>query len=129
MSRIRGRDTGPELVVRRYLFSKGLRYRVNVGGLPGRPDIVLRRYGVCVFVHGCFWHGHKGCRLAATPKTNSAFWQAKIESNRARDVRNRAVLKRLGWKVIEVWECSLIPARRERTLSSLFRRIGRQVPV
>jgi DNA mismatch endonuclease (patch repair protein) len=129
MSRIRGRDTGPELLVRRYLFSRGLRYRVNVSGLPGRPDIVLGRFGVCVFVHGCFWHGHAGCRLAASPKTNAAFWQAKIESNRARDERNRKELKRMGWKVLEVWECSLSPARRERTLGSLLRRIDRSATI
>jgi len=129
MSRIKGRDTGPELVVRRYLFSKGLRYRVHVVGLPGKPDIVLKKYGVCVFVHGCFWHGHPGCRMATSPKTNSAFWQTKIESNRVRDARNMASLKKQGWKVIEIWECTLCPAKRERTLSNLLRRIVRENPL
>jgi DNA mismatch endonuclease (patch repair protein) len=125
MSKIRGRDTGPELLVRRYLFSMGLRYRVNVAGLPGKPDIVLRKFCVCVFVHGCFWHGHEGCHLATSPKSNTTFWQGKIQSNKARDARTRKELKRMGWNVIEIWECTLSSRRREKSLVSLFRKITR----
>jgi len=105
MSRIRGRDTKPELVVRSTLHRMGFRFRLCRRDLPGSPDIVLPRYGVVVFVHGCFWHRHKGCKGAATPKSNVGFWQDKFEKNVERDKRDRRALKRLGWKVATVWEC------------------------
>lgn len=129
MSKIRGRDTAPELLVRRFLFSMGLRYRVHTTSLPGRPDIILRKYGVCVFVHGCFWHGHVGCRFATTPKTNPEFWKSKIDSNRRRDMKNAKALKRLGWRVIVIWGCSLSTSKRQRTCSTLYRRIVRNAPI
>ena len=107
MSRIRAKDTKPEMMVRRYLHSRGFRYRLNVRRLPGTPDIVLRKYRTVIFIHGCFWHGHKGCRYATKPKTNIEFWEAKIARNRHRDEVTTAHLEALGWTVITVWECEL----------------------
>ena len=114
MARIRSKDTKPELIVRRYLYHRGYRYRKNVKGLPGTPDIVLRKYGVVIFVHGCFWHGHEVD--GHIPHSNSTFWQKKIERNKARDKRNKDALREMGWNVITVWECQLKPAVREQTL-------------
>lgn len=107
MSRIRGKDTKPEILVRRGLHARGLRFRLQDRKLPGRPDIVLPRYGVAVMVNGCFWHGHKGCRYATRPKSNVEFWEAKIARNRHRDEVTAAHLEALGWHVITVWECEL----------------------
>ncbi|MCC7411784.1 MAG: DNA mismatch endonuclease Vsr [Gammaproteobacteria bacterium] len=105
MSRIRGRDTQPELVVRSVLHRLGFRFRVHEQELPGCPDVVLPRHRVVVFVHGCFWHRHRGCRFAYTPKSNGAFWSDKFEQNVGRDSRNRKELRRLGWRVVVIWEC------------------------
>lgn len=114
MSKIRSKDTKPEWIVRRYLFSRGYRYRKNVKGLPGTPDIVLRKYGIVIFIHGCFWHGHEVD--GHIPHSNSAFWQKKIEQNKQRDARNKAALKQMGWRVMVVWECQLKPTFRQQTL-------------
>ena len=119
MSSIRGRDTAPELVVRRFLHGRGLRYRLHGPRLPGRPDIVLRRLKTVVFVHGCFWHLHAGCRFAVLPKSNRSFWRTKLLGNRARDSRNVARLRRAGWRVFTVWECDLGASSLER----LYRRL------
>lgn len=119
MAAVKSKDTGPELVVRRYLFAHGFRYRLNSPRLPGHPDIVLRKYRVCVFVNGCFWHGHENCRLYRLPKTNTAFWEAKVRRNRERDVRDRIQLAAMGWHCITIWECELGRDRREQTLRSL----------
>ena len=105
MSRIRGRDTKPELVVRRLLHEMGYRFRLHRADLPGRPDIILPRHKTVVFVHGCYWHRHPGCRFAYTPKSRQSFWNAKFTSNVARDQRNQRVLKEAGWRVIVIWEC------------------------
>lgn len=107
MSGIRGKDTRPEMRVRRFLHGQGFRYRLNARRLPGRPDIVLPKFGVCIFVHGCFWHRHRGCKLTATPSTRPAFWQKKFSENVARDKRARKQLIEDGWRVIEIWECGL----------------------
>ena len=107
MSRIRSRDTAPELRLRSLLHRVGLRFRLHHPGLPGRPDIVLPRYRTVVFVHGCFWHRHLGCSGATTPSSNAEFWQSKFEANVRRDRATRNALERLGWRVIVVWECSL----------------------
>lgn len=104
---IRGKDTLPELTVRRMLHGLGLRFRLHRKDLPGRPDIVLPRHRSVVFVHGCFWHRHEGCRYTTTPKTRLEFWQAKFAANVARDQRNRMVLEEMGWRVLVVWECEL----------------------
>ena len=119
MASIRGKNTKPELIVRKYLFSRGFRYRLNHPRLPGHPDIVLRRYRSVIFVNGCFWHGHEGCRHYVMPKTNKTFWQAKIERNKARDVEEQRQLAAMGWHCLTVWECQLKPAVRQQTLESL----------
>lgn len=106
MSRIRGTNTKLEVLVRSALHARGFRYRLGGAGLPGKPDIVLPKYGTVVFVHGCFWHGHN-CPLYRLPKTRPDFWAAKIESNKARDARVESQLRESGWRVELVWECSL----------------------
>ena len=108
MSHIRGRDTKPELVVRSLLHRAGLRFSLRRKDLPGRPDIVLPKYKAVIFVHGCFWHRHKGCKVATVPKTRKAFWLAKFSGNVARDKRNIRSLERQGWKVIVVWSCDVL---------------------
>lgn len=117
MSRIRGRDTKPELVVRRWLWRQGFRYRLYVKSLPGRPDIVMRKWRTVIFVNGCFWHGHECQRQR--PRTHAQFWEEKIERNRARDARNQALLQAAGWHVIVIWECQLAPKRCVDTLREL----------
>ena len=107
MRRIRGKDTSPERQVRSVLHRMGDRFRLHAKDLPGRTDIVLPRFRTVIQVHGCFWHRHRGCKIATTPKSNTAFWQAKFDANVARDRRNAAHLRRLGWSVITVWECQL----------------------
>lgn len=106
MSRIRGTNTKPEQLVRRALFASGFRYRLHVGALPGKPDLVLHRYRACVFVNGCFWHGHD-CPLFRWPGTNREFWETKITTNKANDSRNAEDLLREGWRVLIIWECAL----------------------
>lgn len=106
MRRIRSKDTKPELVVRSLLFRLGYRFRLHRKDLPGRPDIVLPRHRKVILVQGCFWHGHN-CRLASRPKSNQHYWEAKILTNRARDEKNRAALRELGWNVLELWECEI----------------------
>ena len=107
MSCIKGKGTKPEEIVRKYLFSQGFRYRKNDKRLPGTPDIVLPKYKTVIFVTGCFWHGHKGCKYFVWPKNNAEFWKNKIESNISRDRKKAETLKDQGWKVIVVWECDL----------------------
>ena len=107
MSRIRGKDTKPEIRIRKGLHRRGFRFRLQDRRLPGRPDITLPKYGVAIMVNGCFWHGHKGCRYATKPRTNPEFWETKIERNRHRDEVTTAHLEALGWTVITVWECEL----------------------
>ena len=114
MAAIKGKDTKPEMTVRRYLFSRGLRYRVNVKKLPGSPDIVLKKYGVAVFIDGCFWHGHKDCKYYKLPSTNMDFWKAKISRNIARDYVNNVDLELAGWRVIRIWECEIKTKRASR---------------
>lgn len=107
MSKIHSVDTKPEVIVRKYLFAKGFRYRKNEKSLPGKPDIVLPKYRTCVFVNGCFWHGHNGCKYFVWPKSNTEFWKEKIMGNINRDQETYSVLKKDGWKVLVVWECEL----------------------
>lgn len=106
MASIRGKDTRPELLLRRALHRRGLRYRLHGGNLPGRPDLVLPRFQAVLFVHGCFWHRHESCRYATTPATRVEFWQAKFDANVARDIRNQHDLAEMGWRVGIVWECT-----------------------
>lgn len=107
MSRIRGRDTGPELVVRKSLHHMGFRYRVHVSNLPGRPDLVFPKYRAIVFVHGCFWHRHPGCTYATTPSSNISFWREKFGRTIERDAVILAELRKRGWRIAVVWECAL----------------------
>lgn len=107
------------MMVRRYLFSRGFRFRVNVERLPGTPDIVLRKYQTVIFVNGCFWHGHEGCRYFVLPKSNVEFWKNKIERNRRRDLKKRLQLRSMGWHVMQVWECQLKPKEQEMTLRGI----------
>lgn len=107
MSKILGKETKPEILVRRYLFYKGFRFRKNDKRLPGTPDIVLPKYKTVIFVHGCFWHNHMGCKRSKLPKTNTEFWEKKILANVARDNRNIENIKKIDWKVIVVWQCKL----------------------
>lgn len=119
MSSIRGRDTRPELALRRALHRRGLRFRVHAKELPGRPDLVLPRWRVVVLVHGCFWHRHQGCRYATTPATRPEFWQDKFRRNMERDARNEEQLAAAGWRIARVWECALSPARLAQTSQEL----------
>lgn len=125
MAQIRGKGTKPEMVVRKFLFGRGFRYRLNHPWLPGHPDIVLRKYRSVIFVNGCFWHGHEGCRYYVVPKSNTEFWKAKIARNRARDIEEQRRLASMGWHCITVWECQLKPAVREQTLESLAYTLNR----
>jgi DNA mismatch endonuclease, patch repair protein len=122
MSRIRRADTRPEVQVRTGLHAAGLRFRLHRRDLPGRPDIVLSRHSAVIFVHGCFWHGHEGCRLAVMPKTRRPFWKEKFRANRERDLRQKAELLQLGWRVLVVWECSVrSPRIRTASLAAIVR--------
>lgn len=123
MSRIKGRKTKPEEIVAKYLFSQGFRYRRNVKKLPGTPDIVLKKYKTVIFVNGCFWHMHEGCKYFVWPKDNSEFWKNKLLANKERDEKEKKEIEELGWKVIVVWECQLKKAERERTLNWLVEKI------
>lgn len=119
MSCIKGKNTKPEEIVRKYLFSQGFRYRKNDKKLPGTPDIVLPKYKTVIFVNGCFWHGHDGCRYFVVPKTNTEFWMNKVSTNIERDNRKQEALKELGWNVIVLWECELKQKLVESTLECL----------
>ena len=132
MAAIRSKDTKPEMIVRRWLWSRGFRYRLNHKRLPGHPDLVLRKYRTCIFVNGCFWHGHnvtitnnhepitiESSECCKIPKTNREFWVAKIRRNKERDKEEQRKLAEMGWHCITVWECELKPAKREETLESL----------
>lgn len=124
MAAIKGKDTKPEMIVRKYLFSRGLRFRVQVRKLPGTPDIVLPKYKTAIFVNGCFWHGHEGCKYFRLPKSNVEFWREKIERNIERDRESMQALFDLGWKVIRVWECELRnKANREAILNKIYNSI------
>ena len=119
MSRIRSRGTKPEILVRKYLFNKGFRFRLNVKKLPGTPDIVLPKYKTVLFIHGCFWHGHENCRYFVVPKTRTEWWVDKINNNKINDVENLTKLKANGWNVLVIFECELMKDKRERTLSEI----------
>jgi DNA mismatch endonuclease, patch repair protein len=123
MSRIKGKDTKPEMIVRKFLFSQGFRYRLHVKNLPGKPDIVLPKYRTVIFVHGCFWHGHKGCKYFVVPKTRTEWWLTKIERNKQIDKESGKALIKAQWKVITIWECELKPKSALLTLRNLLSNI------
>lgn len=107
MSAIKGKDTKPEILLRKALFKRGFRFRIHRKDLPGKPDIVLPKYHAAIFVQGCFWHGHEGCPMFRMPSTRTEFWKEKIQSNKKRDEKNQTMLSKDGWRVLEVWECSM----------------------
>lgn len=119
MAAIHSKDTKPEMIVRRGLWKRGFRYRLNHKRLPGHPDLVLKKYRTCIFVNGCFWHGHEGCRYCTIPKTNTKFWVNKVRRNKERDLKVQHELVAMGWHPITIWECELKPVKREDTLKSL----------
>lgn len=120
MSRIKGKNTKPEMLVRKFLHANGFRYRVHVKDLPGKPDIVLPKHKTVIFIQGCFWHGHDQCKYYVVPKTKTDWWLNKINGNKTKDIMNIGLLKNAGWQVIEVWECELKPALRSQILNSLI---------
>ncbi len=123
MSRIKNKDTKPEIVIRKHLFSEGFRYRLNVASLPGTPDLVLRKYKTILNINGCFWHGHQGCKDFKIPKTRTDWWNEKIAKTRERDLKNNRILRNDGWKVITIWECELKSKQLPRTLKKLKEKI------
>ena len=124
MSRIRSKDTKPELIVRKFLFHQGFRYRLHVADLPGKPDIVLPKYKTVIFVNGCFWHGHENCKYSVLPKTRTEWWLQKISDTQIRDSKCMLELKILGWKVARVWTCELKIQKKEETLIKLIQEIS-----
>ena len=120
---IKGKNTKPEIIVRRYLHGKGLRYRLHEKKLPGKPDIVLRKYNSVVFVNGCFFHGHEGCLKFKYPEDNKVFWRNKIDGNRKRESKNIEELQKMNWRVFTIWECELTKDKSNDTLSSLYNKI------
>jgi DNA mismatch endonuclease (patch repair protein) len=120
MSRIRSKDTKPEMLVRKFLHKNGFRYRQHVKNMPGKPDIVLPQYKTIIFIHGCFWHGHEGCKYYVVPKTRTEWWLNKINGNILNDVNAEIALKTAGWNIIKIWECELKKAVFESTLAHLI---------
>jgi DNA mismatch endonuclease (patch repair protein) len=124
MSRIRAKDTKPEMMVRKFLHAYGFRYRLHEKKLPGKPDIILPKYKAVIFIHGCFWHGHKDCKYFVVPKTRTEWWLTKINSNIANDAKALKALKKEGLKIITLWECELKPTTFEKTLLSLLKKLS-----
>lgn len=124
MSKIRSKDTKPELFVRKFLHSHGFRYRLHVKDLPGKPDIVLPKYKTTIFINGCFWHGHTGCKYYVIPKTRTDWWIDKINKNKSNDEKSKQKLIELGWNVLEIWECDLKKNIRSDTLNDLLKRLN-----
>jgi DNA mismatch endonuclease, patch repair protein len=124
MSQIKGKNTKPELLVRKFLHAQGFRYRLHDKKLPGKPDLVLPKYKTVIFIHGCFWHGHADCRYYVVPKTRTEWWLNKINRNQNNDSKALAALKSHGWKIIVLWECDLKPATLPKTLSALPKKIS-----
>ena len=124
MSRIKGKDTKPEILVRKFLHAHGYRYRLHVKDLPGKPDIVLPKYKTVIFVHGCFWHGHEGCKYFTIPKTKPEWWENKINTNKSNDKKAYELLKKSGWNILTIWTCELKPKKIESSLNKLLKRLS-----
>ena len=120
MSQIKGKNTKPEILVRKFLFARGLRYKLHDNSLPGTPDLILPKFSTVIFINGCFWHGHQGCKYFSIPKTRKEWWENKIEYNQKKDTQNHSALLGLGWRVITIWECDLKTHKREKTLLNLI---------
>lgn len=125
MSKIRSKNTKPELIVRRFLFAQGFRFRLHQETLPGRPDIILKKFNSIVFVNGCFWHGHDNCKHFNMPQSRLEYWVPKIKKNISKDLEVKKQLRKLGWNVFTIWECQLKTRKVEKTLSTLKKRISR----
>ena len=123
MSKVLSKDTRPEMLVRKFLFSKGFRYRKNVKNLAGKPDIVLPKFKIIIFIHGCFWHGHENCEAAKLPTSNESYWTCKVSSNIKRDLQNMQLLIALGWNVMNIWECELKSINRGKRFELLIKEI------
>lgn len=123
MSQIKGKNTKPEILVRKYLFSKGFRYRLYDKKLLGKPDIILPKYRTIIFIHGCFWHGHEGCKYFVIPKTRTHWWIDKINRTISKDIQNKEKLEEAEWNVIIIWECELRGNKREETLKCLSEKL------
>lgn len=123
MSLIHGKNTKPEIIVRRFLFAKGMRFRIDQKSISGKPDIVLKKHRAIIFVNGCYWHGHKNCKYSKIPKTNTEYWKNKINKTLKRDSKNKSILENEGWRVFVIWECMLNPKTRDKTLSDLIQNI------
>lgn len=124
MSMIKGKNTKPEMLVRRFLHANGYRYKLHDKSLPGKPDIVLPKYKTVIFVHGCFWHGHKNCKYFVIPKTRTEWWLNKINGNIANDEKAAKALKKEGWKIITIWECGLKPSEVNKSLTALLKKLS-----
>lgn len=120
MSQIKGKNTKPEILIRKFLHSKGFRFRLHDKKLSGRPDIVLPKYKTVILVHGCFWHGHENCKYFVIPKSKTEWWLAKINRNKENDKKSTLNLEKTGYKIITIWECELKPDRRDNTLKNLL---------
>jgi DNA mismatch endonuclease (patch repair protein) len=123
MAAIKSKNTKPEMLVRRFLHANGFRYTLHDKKLPGKPDIVLPKYRTVIFVHGCFWHGHTNCKYFVIPKTRTEWWLNKINGNIANDAKAAKALKKEGWKIINLWECTIKPAKISRTLTTLLKKL------
>jgi DNA mismatch endonuclease, patch repair protein len=129
MAKISGKDTKPEILVRKFLFSEGFRYRKNDNRIAGKPDIVLPKYKTIIFIHGCFWHGHQNCKAATLPTTNTDFWKSKIEGNGTRDQKVKRLLKNQGWRVIVIWQCRIKNKNLfEQSMKNLVKRLTQTIP-
>ena len=124
MSHIHSKNTKPEILVRKELFRRGYRYRINVSNLPGKPDIVLPKYKTVIFVNGCFWHGHEGCKYFVLPKTNAVFWENKIRQTQQRDASAILALHNIGWKIIVIWECELLNEVYTKTIKKIIKMLN-----
>jgi len=124
MSQIKGKDTKPELLVRKFIHSHGFRFRLHDKKLPGKPDIVLKKFHTVIFIHGCFWHGHEGCKYFVVPKTRTKWWIDKINRNKEKDRESSSILQKEGWNIITIWECELKTDNREKTLDRLVQTIS-----
>ncbi len=129
MSKIRSKNTKPEIALRKALFAKGFRYRINYKKLSGKPDIVFPKYKTAIFVHGCFWHGHEGCKISHIPKSNTEFWEHKISTNRERDRNNIMQILSLGWKVLTVWECEISKNNLPDILDKIIENLHKKEPI
>lgn len=123
MSQIKGKNTKPEILVRKFLFGKGLRYKLHDKKLPGKPDLVFPKYKTIIFIHGCFWHGHEGCKYFVIPKTRTEWWSDKINKNKEKDMDSIKKLENQGWRIFVIWECSLKSNKREEVLNDLYSKI------